>query len=517
MTHRYSPSRAVRFLCVAGFLALAGCGGDGGGDGGGGSGWSPGVFLPSDSFAGMCANPRSGTTDLQGTVVDENNFLRSYSDETYLWYDEIVDRDPALFDSPLAYFDVLRTTETTNSGAPKDRFHFTIPTEEWQQLSQSGITAGYGAQWAVLSPAPPREILVAYTEPGSPATDPTVDLTRGAEILAVDGADVVDGNPDVLNAGLFPADIGEPHTFTIRDPGATTTRVVTMTSAEVTASPVQNVHTVATNMGPVGYLLFNDHIATAEGALIDAVEQLAAANVVDVVVDIRYNGGGFLAIASEFAYMIAGSGPTAGATFEEIRFNDKHPITDPVTGDPLQPLPFLTETPGFLSEPEGVPLPTLDLLRVFVLTGPDTCSASESIMNGLRGVGVEVIQVGSTTCGKPYGFYPTDNCGTTYFTIQFQGFNHAGFGDYGDGFSPDNAPFGEPLPGCSVHDDFEHPLGNPLEARFQTALSLIEGGICPAPTGMRPPSDAVSKPGALVPPDGITPKGPWRENRILRR
>ena len=57
-------------------------------------------------------------------------------------------------------------------------------------------------------------------------------------------------------------------------------------------------------------------------------------------------------------------------------------------------------------------------------------------MNGLRGVGVEVIQIGSTTCGKPYGFYPTDNCGTTYFTIQFKGVNDAGFGDYSDGFSP---------------------------------------------------------------------------------
>ena len=34
----------------------------------------------------------------------------------------------------------------------------------------------------------------------------------------------------------------------------------------------------------------------------------------------------------------------------------------------------------------------------------------------LAGVDIEVIQFGSTTCGKPYGFYPQDNCGTTYFT-----------------------------------------------------------------------------------------------------
>ena len=64
---------------------------------------------------------------------------------------------------------------------------------------------------------------------------------------------------------------------------------------------------------------------------------------------------------------------------------------------------------------ERQPLPTLDLSRVYVLTSAGTCSASEAIINGLRGVGVQVIQIGGTTCGKPYGFYPPDNCGTTYF------------------------------------------------------------------------------------------------------
>jgi carboxyl-terminal processing protease len=270
-------------------------------------------------------------------------------------------------------------------------------------------------------------------------------------------------------------------------------------------------------MGPVGYLLFNDHIATAETHLIDAVEQLDAAGVQELVVDIRYNGGGFLAIASQFAYMIAGDVPTSGQTFEEIRFNDKHPVTDPVTGQPLEPMPFFDTTlGGQFPEPAGQPLPALDLQRVFVLTGPGTCSASESIMNGLRGVDVEVIQIGSTTCGKPYGFYPTDNCGTTYFTIQFQGVNAEGFGDYPDGFSPENNVVGTPVPGCSVADDFTHELGDPLEARFAAALTLIGGGQCPTPTGSAAPG--AGKPQApLSATDGITPKSPWRENRILRR
>src|SRR5690606_36643095 len=165
----------VRLLCAFVLAGVAACGGGSGGGGGddggsGGSNWSPGVFQPSASFANRCVNPRPGTGDLRGTVLDENNFLRSWSDETYLWYDEIVDRDPGDFTSPLDYFAVLRTNALTPSGAPKDRFHFTVPTEEWERLSQAGEAAGYGVQWAILRAAPPREVRVAYTEPGSPAT-----------------------------------------------------------------------------------------------------------------------------------------------------------------------------------------------------------------------------------------------------------------------------------------------------------------------------------------------------------
>jgi len=524
----------IRFIALTLCASPAACGGgggdSGGGGGGGGSGWTPGVFLPPDSFAAQCVAPRSGTNpetglpfpDVQGEVLDENNFLRSWSDETYLWYDEIADQDPGGFNNPLVYFDELRTNAVTASGAFKDKFHFTFPTDEWFQLSQSGVSAGYGAAWIILSQAPPRELVVAYTEPNSPATDPTVNVARGARVLFVDGVDLTNANSqadvDALNAGLFPESPGEVHTFVVEDLGSGgNTRQITMTSELVTSTPVQNVKTVASPAGTVGYLLFNDHIATAEEGLIDAVEQLAAADIDELVLDIRYNGGGFLAIASQVGYMIAGDARTAGRTFEEMEFNDKHPTTNPVTDEPLQPFAFLNTTSGLSSLPSGQPLPSLDLSRVIVLTGPNTCSASEAIMNSLQGVDFEVVQIGSTTCGKPYGFYGTDNCGTTYFTIQFRGVNEKGFGDYTDGFSPANTASveGEPVPGCSVADDFEHALGDPLESRFESALAWLETESCPAPTGITAPGLAKTS-APLSATDGIMPRTPWRENRIFR-
>jgi C-terminal processing protease CtpA/Prc len=527
--------RLISLLTV--LVSLTACSGsDGGGGlgrGGGGNNsndWQPGVFLDFMTFYAQCEAPRGGINpatgnpypDVQGSTLDENNFLRSYTDDTYLWYDEVTDRDPGLYNDPLAYFDLLRTNALTPSGTPKDQFHFTYDSEEWFQLSQSGVSYGYGITWAFISNTVPRKLLIAYTEPNSPATNIPVPLARGADILAIDGVDVEFGTDvDTLNAGLFPSAVGESHTFSVLDIGSATPRDVILTSASVTSATVQNTQVISTPTGEVGYMTFNDHLATAEQALIDAVNQLNAhdsgAGIDDLVLDLRYNGGGYLAIASELAYMIAGPGPTAGMVFDELSFNDKHPATNPVTGQALSPTPFYTTALGapFNGTP-GQALPTLDLPRVYVLTGGGTCSASEAIINGLRGVGVEVIQIGSTTCGKPYGFYPTDNCGTTYFTIQFKGANALGFGDYADGFSPANATgAGEDVPGCSVADDFTRQLGDPAEGRLAVALAYRDGATCPAASGVT--SDVLNKASlSLNAVEPFVPKSPWLMNRILR-
>ncbi len=510
------------------FGALASCGGGGGGGGGGGpgnpfvpgNGWTSGVFQPSANFDDMCATPRPGTSDRQGTSRDENNFLRSWTNEYYLWYREVVDRDPSLY-ATADYFDLLRTNATTASGQDKDKFHFTYTTEEWVALSQGGVEAGYGAEFAILARFAPRRIVVAFTDPGTPAA---TLLARGDEVLQVDGVDAVNGNTEsivaTLNAGLFPSAAGQTHTLVVRNP-AGTQRTVTITSQTITHTPVPIVTTFASQSGPVGYIQFNDHIATAESQLINAVNTLRTANATDLILDMRYNGGGYLDLASELAYMIANTTLTSGRTFEKLVFNDKNPTRDPFTGELLTPTPFYSTTQGFPgSVPQGQALPTLNLNRVYILTGPGTCSASESVINSLRGVNVEVYVIGSTTCGKPYGFYPQDNCGTTYFSIQFRGENAMNFGDYADGFSPVNQATnrGTSVPGCSVADDFTHALGSDQEGRIAAALAFRASNnqVCPNPSG-----DSQPRVGKLSPElEGefglAVSKGAARSNRILR-
>ena len=492
------------------------------------SGWVTGQFLPASTFSGQCLSPRTGNDpgtnrpyrDVQGRTVDENNWLRSWNNNTYLWYDEVIDRDPGRYDDPLDYFALLKTTELTPSGARRDRFHFTYETEEWIALSESGESAGYGAAWSIISRSPPREAAVAYTDPNTPASD--AGIRRGARIVAIDGIDFVNADDqasiDAINAALYPDSVGETHSFEFREVGSGTTTTVELTSEIITSTPVQHVGTVTSPAGAtVGYMLFNDHLRTAEEGLIDAVRTFNAVpgGIEDLIVDMRYNGGGFLYIASELAYMIAGQAATGGQVFERLQFNDKHPETNPVTGSPLRPIPFYNTSEALPRRP----LPTLNLRRVIVLSGPNTCSASESLINGLRGIDIEVIQIGEPTCGKPYGFYATDNCGTSYFTVQFRGVNARGFGDYSDGFVPiqEATGTGAQVPGCRVADDFSRPLGDPSEGRLATALSYRDSSTCPvsASTAQRFGGEA-AVPSILEPREGTVYKPPWLTNRIIQ-
>lgn len=505
-----------------------------GGGGGGGTvapvvtppaGWVQGVFKPASSFAAQCASPRTGVDasgvpfpDKSGTVLTENNWLRSWSNDWYLWYSEIADKDPASY-TTTKYFDLLKTTQLSASGQPKDRFHFTYPTDQWLALSQSGVEFGYGAHWLFIANTPPRQLIVAYVEAGAPASQ--AGLARGAEVLAIDGVDLVNANDqasvDTLNAGISPTQSGESHQFVVRDVGATNSRTITMQSQNVTNASVMNVMVFITASGNVGYLQFNDHLGGAEKALIDAIGTLKAQNIADLILDMRYNGGGYLEVASEAAYMIAGNAATAGKTFEKTQFNDKYPNTNPITGQTLTPTPFLSTSQGFGQQAANVALPTLDLTRVFVVTGPDTCSASESVINGLRGADIEVIQIGETTCGKPYGFYPQDNCGTTYFSIQFEGVNAKGFGSYSDGFSPGGpaGTTGAQLPGCAVLDDYTHALGSDQEARIAAALAYRDNPSCPAVSMSLQKSSGSNAQGRAA-AHGHLVRTPMQEIRLLR-
>ena len=357
----------------------------------------------------------------------------------------------------------------------------------WEALTSSGASVGYGARFVLVSARPPREVVVAYTEPGSPARN--AGIARGTRILKIDGVDVISGSDvDTLNAGLYPSAEGETHEFEVQDLNASDPRTVTMTAREVAADPVQHVTVLDTDSGPVGYLLFNDFIATAERELFDAFAELERRGIADLVLDLRYNGGGYLDIASQVGFMVAGPAAAQGRVFEELQFNDKHRDFDPVTGNRLEPLLFHTTTVGFTMA-SGQELPSREPAQG---VHPHRAGDLFRERGGYQRFARHRRRSGADRfhhLRQAIRVLPTDNCGTTYFTVQFRGINAKGFGDFADGFSPANVAGvqGTPVPGCSVADDFGHGFADPEERRLQAALRYRADGACPAPTGTGAP------------------------------
>ena len=172
---------------------------------------------PSSSLARQCAMPRPPNAidpltgglygDTQGSLAAEDAWIRSYVNETYLWYADVpyVDQsaytigamvpyiDPGTntvdsvplntdYDVVDAYFNSQRSPLFTASGKPKDKFHFTYVTSDWVTLITGGSSAGSGFQVALLAASPPRDARIAFTEPGTPAAQNS--LNRGARFLS---------------------------------------------------------------------------------------------------------------------------------------------------------------------------------------------------------------------------------------------------------------------------------------------------------------------------------------------
>lgn len=428
-------------------------------------------FVSSATVEDRCAVPRTGVSpytgrtypDRQGTLENEKTWLRSWTDETYLWYREVPNVDVTQYSTTASLFTVLKTPVKVITGRDKDEFHYTRTTNDAEALN-SGVSYGYGVDWNAVRSAAPREWIAVVVAPDSPAA--LAGVKRGDRIISIDSVDFVNVNTqagvNVLNRGLFPPSVGESHSFGLLSVGDSAAHTVTLTSAALQAKPVTLAGTIATPTGRVGYVAFQTFSPySSEAALANAFAALQGAGVSDLVLDLRYNLGGLLDVAGELAYMIAGPARTAGKTFERTLQNEKFPFgTDDIT-------PFYSRAYGF-SLTAGTQLPTLSLGRVFILTSDNSCSASEAVINGLRGVDVEVILIGSTTCGKPYGFFPTDNCGTTYYSIQFTGRNNKGEGDYINGFAPT----------CAASDDLTKPLGDPAEKQLAAALTRRSTGVC---------------------------------------
>lgn len=423
--------------------------------------FTPNQNLPYTSYAGWCG---------PGYDAVQRYYLRSLFLDFYFWYDDIVDVDPesSVFRDFVDYFDYLVTDDgsPSGSGRPKDRFSFFTEQRAFSDLIESGTEIGYGIRFSFPNDDFGGDPTIAFIVDNTPAS--AAGLQRGDTIISADGFSS-SSQSEFLDR-LFPYQTGQSVSLEVRAPD-NSIRFVTVSAARFTVPSVDKVSTFPLGSGAsAGYILFNDHTRASGDQLLNTFSAFEDAGISELIIDMRYNGGGLLSIANLLASMIA---PPAlkppGTIFETLTIRNPNNFEFTPTTDFV----FEQRTPD-------LDLPEVALNRIYVLTGPDTCSASETIINGLRGINVEVIQIGRTTCGKPYGFINFDNCGYSFLPVLFEGVNAMGQGGYIDGFKPANASgFGIPLTGCAVDDDFSSELGDPSERLLSTALYHIENSTCP--------------------------------------
>jgi hypothetical protein len=146
----------------------------------------------------------------------------------------------------------------------------------------------------------------------------------------------------------------------------------------------------------------------------------------------------------------------------------------------------------------------LGLTKIYVLATGGTCSASESFINGLRGIDVQVELIGGTTCGKPYGFYPQDNCGITYAAMEMEGVNAKLEGRFSDGMAPQ----------CTVLDDLSRPLGDASEGMLSVAIKRMQGQSCSQAAGLAISSQDRS--GMGLRDESVLLRPDWQSNKFLK-
>lgn len=415
------------YLVVLASLFLAACGGSGS------SGSSSGN--PTQFTGQNCPSTASANAEA---------FCLMFRD--YLWYSEM----PQTIN--LTQFSSTRDLVRAVS-APHDRFSFTMTTEEYRDRYVNARFFGYGFSHQRIDNNSAMLIRFVYDD-GSAAEN---GLRRGDRVVEVEGRPVAEWFADIdagraSNDDMFgPNEDGVLRNFVWLKPDGSEHRA-DFIKREVTTNTVLH-RSVINHAGKrVGYLVFNTFIELSELELEEAFSFFRQQSIDELVLDVRYNGGGLIRVANQLLSHIAWP-KLQGRVFLEYQYNDKNAAKNSTT--------------LFSLGREGKSF--LDLPRLFVLTTEGSCSSSEIVINSLSPY-VDVVQIGETTCGKPVGQLPQefDRGRQMMFAINFQTVNSLGFGDYFDGLMP-NCPARETIPGD---------WGLASEAMLQEALHYVANGAC---------------------------------------
>jgi carboxyl-terminal processing protease len=369
------------------------------------------------------------------TASGKNLYVRDVLNEIYLWYTELPAVNPVSYPTPEAFLEAVRYR-------PLDEYFSYITSRESNQAFYGESQyVGFGMSTTISG----SEMRVLQVFPESPAAD--VGLARGNRIVTIGGRPVADLIATGAINGVFgPEQIGVQVDMQFLD-SAGAPRVVGMAKRVVTIPTVSLTRVYDVGGRRVGYIFFRNFVEPSIAALDAAFAELAVSRPHDLVLDLRYNGGGLVRVAQHLASLIGGA-RTRGQVLAEYFHNAKNPD--------------LNEIIRFEDKPNAA-----NLDRLIVITTPSSASASELVINALRPF-IRVVVIGDRTYGKPVGQYQFEFCDKMLAPVSFSLRNANGEGDFFDGFAPD----------CAVADDVGHALGDANEASLHEALVFASTNAC---------------------------------------
>lgn len=463
------PARTRRALIAALALLVSACGGGGGSGGQAGGGQVGGGQIGGGT-------PLPPPTAANCTLSDRQLWARSVIDEWYLYPETLPGGlSPAGFVSVQAYIDALTATARAQG---RDRF-FTYVTSiaEENAFFAQGTTAGFGIR--LQSDPTARQVTIIEAYEGAPAL--AAGLDRGDRIEAIGTAPdaltpvgelFARGGAAAVTDALGPNTAGLVRTLRVSGPAGT--RTVTVTKAAFDIPPVSSrygVQILSDGGRQVGYLNLRTFISSADAPLRQAFARFRAAGVTDLVIDLRYNGGGLLSIAELFGDLL-GRNRFASDVFGQTVYRPEKAANN--------------RTRRFQPAAEAV-APT----RIAFITTGSSASASEVVINAMIPyLGSNIALVGANSFGKPVGQIALDRaaCDDRLRVLAFSTRNAAGSDNYFSGLA------GVVPNSCQAPDDTARPLGDRNEASLRTALDFIAGRPCtPIATGQQARSLAAAR------------------------
>ncbi|MFD0975234.1 S41 family peptidase [Salinimicrobium gaetbulicola] len=406
--------------------------------------------------------------------LDIKNFIWRGMNNLYLYKDQVPDLANTRFSSQEDLNEFLRTFDSPEdlfyNGllAEEDEFSFLVDDYVALEKFFQGVNRETGMEYGLKRYPSNSSQVIGYVKYVLPNTSAEANgLERGDLFGTVDGIPLNDQNySQLLSADSFTIGLASVNNGEITLTGET----IFLENEEYTTNPVYLTEIIETTNGKAGYLMYTGFTGNFDDVLNETFAMFKSERITDLIVDLRYNGGGSVESANDLSSMITGQ--YTGEIFYTEQWNDEYQAY------------FEENEPESLENHfndkirTGAQINSLNLNKVYILTTFNTASASELVINGLAPY-INVVQVGASTRGKfqasttlydsPDFGRSGANPGHTY-AIQpliYKTVNASGVTDYVDGLQPD----------ILIAEDFENlgVLGDPNEPLLQAALNDING------------------------------------------